>query len=62
MWGLIVFFEKNLEVWIIQRIFAPTRTRQASQRCSNVRVVLFLYDEQQNSISEIMTKQSTNMI
>ncbi len=28
--------------------FAPTRTRQASPRCSNVRVVLFLYDEQQN--------------
>ena len=25
------------------RTFVPARTRQASQRCSNVRVVLFLY-------------------
>ena len=32
------------------RTFVPARTRQASQRCSNVRVVLFLYI----SLSEIL--------
>ena len=32
--------------------FAPTRTRQASSQCLNRRVVLFLYDEQQNPIPE----------
>ena len=32
--------------------FAPTRTRQASLQCLNRRVVLFLYDEQQNLIPE----------
>ena len=40
--------------------FAPTRTRQASQRCSNVRVVLFLYDEQQNPIPETICPMLPN--
>ena len=34
---------KNLQVSKNLRTFVPARTRQASQRCSNVRVVLFLY-------------------
>ena len=34
---------KNLLVSNNLRTFAFARTRQASQRCSNVRVVLFLY-------------------
>ena len=34
---------KNLLVSNNLRTFVSTRTRQASQRCSNVRVVLFLY-------------------
>ncbi len=33
-----------------------TRTRQASQRCSNVRVVLFLYYGQKDSFPEILFK------
>ena len=32
-----------MQVSNIFRTFVPARTRQASQRCSNVRVVLFLY-------------------
>ena len=40
----ICWFRKNL------RTFVPARIRQASQRCSNVRVVLFLYI----SLSEIL--------
>ena len=34
---------KNLLVSNNLRTFVSARTRQASQRCSNVRVVLFLY-------------------
>ena len=34
---------KNLLVSKNLHTFVPARTRQASQRCSNVRVVLFLY-------------------
>ena len=37
---------------ILKQYLCTTRTRQASPRCSNVRVVLFLYDEQQNPIPE----------
>ena len=40
--------------------FAPTRTRQASPRCSNVRVVLFLYDEQQNPNPETIRPMLPN--
>ena len=46
------FPSKSLVDSIKSTTFAPTRTRQASPRCSNVRVVLFLYDEQQNPIPE----------
>ena len=46
------FPSKGLVDSIKSTTFAPTRTRQASPRCSNVRVVLFLYDEQQNPIPE----------
>ena len=35
-----------------KQYLCTTRTRQASQRCSNVRVVLFLYNEQQNPIPQ----------
>ncbi len=42
------------------RINAPTRTRQASPRCSNVRVVLFLYDEQQSPIPETIRPMLPN--
>ena len=45
------FPSKSLIDSIKSTTFAPTRTRQASPRCSNVRVVLFLYDEQKNPIS-----------
>ena len=41
---------KNLLVSKNLRTFVPASTRQASQRCSNVRVVLFLYI----SLSEIL--------
>ena len=34
---------KSLQISNNLRTFAFARTRQASQRCSNVRVVLFLY-------------------
>ena len=37
------FLPKSLLVSNNLRTFVPARTRQASQRCSNVRVVLFLY-------------------
>ena len=37
------FLPKKLQVSNNLRTFAFARTRQASQRCSNVRVVLFLY-------------------
>ena len=37
------FLPKSLQVSKNLRTFVPARTRQASQRCSNVRVVLFLY-------------------
>ena len=39
---------------ILKQYLCTTRTRQASPRCSNVRVVLFLYNEQQNSIPEAL--------
>ena len=38
----------------LKQYLCTTRTRQASPRCSNVRVVLFLYDEQQNSIPKAL--------
>jgi len=40
--------------------FAPTRTRQASSQCLNRRVVLFLYDEQQNPIPETIRPMLPN--
>ena len=46
------FPSKSLVDSIKSTIFAPTRTRQASSQCLNRRVVLFLYDEQQNPIPE----------
>ena len=51
---IINFPSKSLIDSIKSTTFAPTRTRQASPRCSNVRVVLFLYNEQQNSIPEAL--------
>ena len=39
---------------ILKQYLRTTRTRQASPRCSNVRVVLFLYNKQQNSIPEAL--------
>ena len=54
------FPSKSLIDSIKSTTFAPTRTRQASPRCSNVRVVLFLYDEQQNPISETIRPMLPN--
>ncbi len=54
------FPSKSLVDSINSITFAPTRTRQASQRCSNVRVVLFLYDEQQNPIPETIRPMLPN--
>ena len=51
---------KSLIDSIKSTTFAPTRTRQASPRCSNVRVVLFLYDEQQNPIPETIRPMLPN--
>ena len=45
LWKRFGYFRERLYLCI-------TRTRQASQRCSNVRVVLFLYNAQQNCIPE----------
>ena len=47
-------FANTEESTIVNSYLCTTRTRQASQRCSNVRVVLFLYNEQQSTISEIL--------
>ena len=54
------FPSKSLIDSIKSITFAPTRTRQASPRCSNVRVVLFLYDEQQNPIPETIRPMLPN--
>ena len=51
---------KSLVDSIKSTTFASTRTRQASPRCSNVRVVLFLYDEQQNPIPETIRPMLPN--
>ena len=40
---ILKFIPKKMLVSKNLRTFVPARTRQASQRCSNVRVVLFLY-------------------
>ena len=55
MGGVVMWWEtknlsKSLQVSKNLRTFVLARTRQASQRCSNVRVVLFLYI----SFSEIL--------
>ena len=54
------FPSKRLVDSIKSTTFAPTRTRQASPRCSNVRVVLFLYVEQQNPIPETIRPMLPN--
>ena len=46
------FSSKKFGYFKLKQYLCTTRTRQASQRCSNVRVVLFLYNEQQNFIPE----------
>ena len=49
-------------LWNFRKLLylCTTRTRQASPRCSNVRVVLFLYDEQQNPIPETIRPMLPN--
>ena len=44
---------------ILKQYLCTTRTRQASPRCSNVRVVLFLYNEQQNTIRPMLPNRMT---
>ena len=54
------FPSKSLVDSIKSTTFALTRTRQASSQCLNRRVVLFLYDEQQNPISETIRPMLPN--
>ena len=54
------FPSKSLVDSIKSITFAPTRTRQASSQCLNRRVVLFLYDEQQNPIPETIRPMLPN--
>ena len=54
------FPSKSLVDSIKSTTFAPTRTRQASSQCLNRRVVLFLYDEQQNPIPETIRPMLPN--
>ena len=54
------FPSKSLVDSINSITFAPTRTRQASSQCLNRRVVLFLYDEQQNPIPETIRPMLPN--
>ena len=54
------FPSKSLVDSIKSTTFAPTRTRQASLQCLNRRVVSFLYDEQQNPISETIRPMLPN--
>ena len=54
------FPSKSLIDSIKSTTFAHTRTRQASSQCLNRRVVLFLYDEQQNPIPETIRPMLPN--
>ena len=44
-WSSPLFSSKKFGYFKLKQYLCTTRTRQASQRCSNVRVVLFLYNE-----------------
>ena len=56
------FPSKRLVDSIKSTIFAPTRTRQASPRCSNVRVVLFQKQQNRRSKNNFPSKSLVDSI